>query len=117
MKTHKLNRQFNEDSRKHERAHTASGMWVSWTVDSRTLVSRVRDLSLGGVFITTPDPASLEDTVKLLFSPQEGEIRAIGTVRYSKKGEGMGVRFSGIAQRDMARLRSMVKRLLLLEGT
>ena len=111
-----MNQGLKEDPRKYKRIHTPTGMWVSWTVGSRTLVSRVKDLNLGGVFIMTPNPESLESTVKLLFSVQEGEIRATGTVRCSIQGEGMGVEFTGMAHRDMTRLHNLVKRLLLLEG-
>ena len=111
-----MNQELKEDSRKHERIHTPAGMWISWTVDSRTLISRVRDISVGGVFILTPNPVPLESTVKLLFSVQEGEIRASGTVRCSVQGEGMGIEFTGMGNRDMTRLQNLVERLLPLEG-
>ena len=96
-----LNREVKHDQRRYERVHAPAETWVSWTIGGRTLVSQVTDLSLGGIFTVTPNPESLDSRVELKFAVREGEIRAVGIVRYSQLGKGMGVQFTCLADSDM----------------
>jgi uncharacterized protein (TIGR02266 family) len=100
-----------QDNRRTPRFETAKGLWVAWRTDGAPSVSRVRDLSLGGVFITTRTPLSQGSAIKLLFSLPEGEMRIEGTVRYSNKASGMGVEFTQMGTADRARLRELIRRL------
>jgi PilZ domain len=74
-------------------------------------VSRVRDLSVGGVFVSTPAPPPVGSTLKLLFALPEGEVRIEGVVRYADSKKGMGVEFTHMGTTDRARLRELLRRL------
>ena len=66
---------------------------------------------MGGVFISTPTPPEVGTSLKLLFSVQEGEIRAQAIVRDLCPGEGMGVEFISMENPDWQRLLQLVQRL------
>ncbi|HXA56783.1 MAG TPA: PilZ domain-containing protein [Candidatus Acidoferrum sp.] len=100
-----------QENRRTPRVETAKGLWVAWRTDGSPSVCRVRDLSLGGVFIATRTPLGQGSAIKLLFSLPEGEMRIEGTVRYSNKNQGMGVEFTQMAAADRARLRELIRRL------
>lgn len=71
------------------------GVWVAWQGEGlERTVSKVQDLSLGGVFITTAKPPPMGTVLKLLFSMPEGEIPITAVVRSLRRGEGMGVKFA-----------------------
>jgi hypothetical protein len=70
--------------------------------------SRVRDLSVGGVFLETGDPRALGTTVRLEFLVQEGAIRAEVVVRYVSPGSGMGLKFTSVHRADAPRLAALV---------
>lgn len=74
--------------------------------------SRVRDLSVGGVFIETRKVCAVNATVELHFLVEDGEIRANATVRYVTSGAGLGLQFKGVRAEDQARFSKMVKRLV-----
>jgi hypothetical protein len=94
-----LSDETTNERRRYERVNAVADVLVSWTIGGRTLVSPVTDLGLGGIFIVTPNPELLESRIQLKFVVQEGEIRALGTVRYSKLGKGMGVEFTDLSER------------------
>jgi hypothetical protein len=86
-------------------------MLVAWQcIDGRGM-SRVATLGLGGLFVSTPDPAPVGTLVKLLFDVPDGEVRARAIVKNIKPGEGMAVAFIDMAYEDRARLNRLVKRL------
>lgn len=98
--------------RRYQRIQTPRGIWVAWQGDNiKQSVSRVSDLNLGGLFISTPDPAPLGTVLTVLLSVPEGEIRARSTVRGTSV-EGMGVEFTEISKPDQARLQALITRLL-----
>lgn len=99
------------ENRRTPRIEISKGIWVAWRTDGSPNVSRVRDLSAGGVFILTNTPLSKGSAVQLLFSLPEGEMRIEGTVRYSKAKEGMGVEFTQMGVADRARLQELIRRL------
>jgi uncharacterized protein (TIGR02266 family) len=99
------------ENRRTPRVETSKGIWVAWRTDGSPSVSRVRDLSLGGVFITTRTPLEQGSSIHLLFSLPEGEMRIEGTVRYSNKTDGMGVEFTQMGSADRARLQELIRRL------
>ena len=101
-----------KSGRRYPRIQTPKGIWVAWQSDNvKQSVSRVSDLNVGGLFISTPDPAPLGSVLTVLLSVPEGEIRGRSTVR-SVSAEGMGVEFTEIANADQARLKALVERLL-----
>jgi hypothetical protein len=99
------------ENRRTPRVEVSRGLWVAWRLDSAPAVSRVRDLSAGGVFILTHEPLPQGSVIHLLFSLPEGEVRIEGAVRYSNEGKGMGVEFTRMGVADRARLRELIRRL------
>ena len=82
-----------QENRRTPRVETAKGLWVAWRTDGSPSVCRVRDLSLGGVFIATRTPLGQGSAIKLLFSLPEGEMRIEGTA--------VGMRVADIIARPM----------------
>jgi hypothetical protein len=110
-----MTRTHSKENRRSARVAVSKGVWVSWHASgprkvSRN-VSRVRDLSAGGVFITTDTPVPMGTIVHMLFSLPEGEIRTDGVVRYEDAGKGNGVEFTHMGTADRARLQELLRRL------
>lgn len=99
------------ENRRNPRTEVSRGIWVSWQTTGASTVSRVRDLSIGGVFISTPTPPPVGTIVKLLFALPEGEVRIEGIVRYAESKKGMGLEFTHMGTGDGARLRELMRRL------
>jgi hypothetical protein len=86
-------------------------VWVYWRCDGRDDIARVRDLSVGGVFIETRQPKKIGAITNLHFLVQEGTIRADATVRHAKEGQGMGLKFTAVREEDRKNLVSLMARL------
>jgi uncharacterized protein (TIGR02266 family) len=104
-------RRVGPENRRTPRVEVSKGVWVAWRADGKPDVSRVRDLSAGGVFISTDKPLQKGSAVQLLFSLPEGEMRIEGTVRYCDSNQGMGVEFIRMSVADRARLQELIRRL------
>jgi hypothetical protein len=101
--------------RRFPRIATPHGLWVAWQregIDGAPTVSRVRDLNLGGLYILTDQPLASGETISILFSVPEGEIRSMARVRNTNQGEGMGVEFAEMSAESSARFETMVTRLM-----
>ena len=98
--------------RRFQRIPTPQGIWVSWGVRTAQVVSRVRDLNEGGMFVSTPNPEPVGTVVAILLVALEGEIRGHGTVRNTVPREGMGIQITAMGAQDAARFRELLKRLL-----
>ncbi len=85
-------------------------VWVSWRSNGRKETSRVRDLSLGGLFVETAKSTGVGASVKLYFLVQEGQIGAEAVVRHVKSG-GLGLKLSAIGDEDQKRLKALITRL------
>ena len=85
---------------------------MSWGVRTAKIVSRVRDLNEGGMFVSTPNPEPVGTVIAILLVAPEGEIRGHGTVRNTVPKEGMGVEITAMGAEDTARLCELLKRLL-----
>ncbi|HUA00154.1 MAG TPA: PilZ domain-containing protein [Candidatus Aquilonibacter sp.] len=99
------------ENRRNPRTEVAKGIWVSWQTTGAKTVSRVRDLSIGGVFVSTTAPPAVGAAVKLLFALPEGEVRIEGIVRYADAKKGMGIEFVRMGAADGARFRELLRRL------
>ena len=99
-------------NRRYPRIHLPKGMLVAWQASGERVVSRIGTLGLGGLFIRTPEPAAVGETIKLFFELPGGEVRARAVVRHSEPGKGMGVAFTAMGQEARARLYQLLKRLL-----
>jgi len=99
------------ENRASPRVAISAGVWVSWHTSGHRVVSRVRDLSVGGVFVSTDAPPAIGTPVKLLFALPEGEIHIEGIVRYQRAQEGMGIEFRRMGSGARARLLEFLRRL------
>jgi len=86
-------------------------VWVYWACNGRDDVSRVRDVSLGGVFIKTPRRIPEDTSAEVYFLVEEGQIRADAVVRHTQPSTGLGLKFLAVNERDRARLAALVARL------
>jgi PilZ domain len=71
-------------------------------------------VSVGGLFIETAKLCPVDATVELHFLVEDGEVRALATVRYVLPGVGLGLQFKSIRNEDQANFSTMVKRILQL---
>ena len=85
-------------------------VWVRCRFNGREERSRVRDLSLGGLFVETAKPTAVGASVKLNFLVQEGPIGAEAVVRHVKSG-GLGLKLSAMGNEDQKRLKALIARL------
>jgi hypothetical protein len=100
------------ENRKAARVAVSKGIWVAWQLTKKQRhVSRVSDLSIGGVFIATTLAISTGTNVEMLFALPEGEMRIHGVVRYAASGKGVGVEFTNMGTGDRARLQELLRRL------
>jgi Tfp pilus assembly protein PilZ len=100
------------ENRKAARVAVSKGIWVAWQLTKKQRhVSRVRDLSTGGVFIATSLTIEIGTNVEMLFALPEGEMRIHGVVRYASLGKGIGVEFTNMGTGDRARLQELLRRL------
>lgn len=86
-------------------------MWAYWRCNNRDEVSRVRNLSAGGLFIAAPDPRPLGMKARLDFLVQEGQIRAEATVQHIEPGNGIGLKFMAVTEEDSPHLAALLTRL------
>jgi hypothetical protein len=92
------------------RVETRLDVWVSWRFNGRGETSRVRNLSLGGLFVETAKSKAVGASLKLDFLVQEGPIGGEAIVRHVKSG-GLGLKLSAMGNEDQKRLKALITRL------
>lgn len=98
--------------RKYVRASLPKGTLIAWEHLGVRKVSYISVLSLGGLFISTPQPPPAGGFIKLIFEVAGGDIQARAEVRDSQPGKGMGIHFVSMAQVARARLTRHMNALL-----
>jgi hypothetical protein len=93
------------------RVESKNDVWVYWEGSGDRDLSRVMDLSIGGLFIRTPRPKRIGSTTNLHFLVQEGQIRADAVVRHVKPGGGLGLKFKAVSEKDRPNLAALMRRL------
>lgn len=93
------------------RAEAGESVFAFWSCAGRESLSRVRDLSCGGLFVESPLEENIDAPVNLHFLADEGQIRANAVVRHVRRGKGLGLRFIAINDQDSRRLANLVNRL------
>ena len=93
------------------RVETPDGVWVDWLCVGREDIARVRNMSLGGLFVETPTSRGLGSRVKLEFLVQEGQIRADAVIRRVEPGRGLALKFTGVSDEDRPRFATLMNRL------
>ena len=86
-------------------------VWVFWQCRGQEDVSHVRDMSMGGLFIETPQPRAEGILARLHFLVQEGQIRADAVVRHAEPGDGLGLKFTALTEQDRPKLAALLTRL------
>lgn len=93
------------------RTEAGENVFAFWSCAGRESLSRVQDLSCGGLFVESPLEENIDSPVKLDFLADEGQIRANAVVRHVKRGKGLGLKFIAINDGDSQRLAGLIKRL------
>ena len=74
-------------------------------------MSRVKNLSVGGLFIETSKLERVGATAHLHFLVDEGEIRADAIVQHVTLDGGLGLKFHAVSERDRPNLAALITRL------
>jgi PilZ domain-containing protein len=107
-----LEKQVFHSRRRHQRVRTPEGVLVLWRWGRTEDTSRVKDLSVGGLFVETKKVCPVDVAVKLNFLVEDGEITAEASVRHVKAGSGLGLQFKRVRSEDQVRFTTMIKRLI-----
>src|SRR5258706_13165497 len=75
-------------------------VWVCWQCNGRDDVSRVCDLSLGGLFLETASPRAIGSATKGDFLAGGGQVRAEAVVSHRVAGRGLGLKFTPVTRKD-----------------
>ena len=87
-------------------------IYVYWSCNGRDDLSRVLDLSIGGLFLESAKPRlAVGSTTKVYFLVSEGSIRADAVIRHVLPGKGLGLKLTALPEEDRGRFTSLVKRL------
>ena len=100
------------EKRRFPRLDLPKGVWVARQGGGQRFVSRVFDLSMGGVFIPTSELLPVGTVVKLIFETPDGDVHASAVVRHTVVGRGMGVEFAAMDDDDLARTHRLLKKLV-----
>lgn len=98
-------------SRRSSRFGASDRVWVYWRCGGLDDVSRVRDLSVSGVFLNTEKRRREGEKAKIEFLVQEGQIRTEAVVQRLEASNGLGLKFIAINDEDRARLAALLTRL------
>ena len=93
------------------RLEAPGDVWVCWKCQGRDDISLVRNMSMGGLFIETPQPRPSGTVTRLDFLVAEGQIRADAIVRHAKPGSGLGLKFTALSEQDRPKLAALITRL------
>jgi PilZ domain len=93
------------------RVEVQEGLWVCWRCAGVEDVSRVQDLSVGGLFLSTPVPRPLGARARVDFLVPEGQIRAEAIVQHQVPNGGLGLKFTAITDQDCPRLVALMDRI------
>jgi hypothetical protein len=99
-------------TRRYQRISLPIGMFVAWYGGGEQQVSRVKTLSMGGLFLSVCNAPPVGANLRLAFEVPGGSVQAEGVVRNIVPGEGIGVEFTRMAPRDRILLERLLRRLL-----
>ena len=103
-------------------------MEVDYTSEDTFLFAYITDISTMGIFVRTNTPEAPGTMLNLQFTPPgeeeplnlEGEVMWVNTYRpgdFTNLDPGMGVRFGDLSEADSRQIRSLIKRIAILEET
>jgi PilZ domain len=99
-------------TRQHERISLPKGMTVAWYGGGQQQVSRVRSLSMGGLFLCGSITLRVGSELTVVFEVPGGMVLAEAVVRNTLPGDGMGVEFTKMNPQSQALLAELLTRLL-----
>ena len=99
-------------ARRHERISLPQGMSVTWHGSGQQQVSRVKTLSMGGLFLCGSNTLRVGTELTLVFEVPGGMVLANAVVRNIVPGEGMGVEFTKMNRQNRVLLEGLLTRLL-----
>ena len=97
--------------RYNSRIEIPESVWIYWRCNERDETARVRDVSLGGLFVETTKPRPVGLTAKVDFLVQEGQIRADAVVRHVQRGRRLGLKFTAVSDGNRRCLIALLNRL------
>ena len=97
------------------RVETCGEVWAYWQCGGRVDVSRVRNVSPGGMFLEIDQPLAKGQTANLHFLVQEGAIQVNAVVRRFTPGEGLGMKFVAIEKECGQHFAELLTRLRAVE--
>ena len=97
--------------RRSSRIPATDDVWIYWESHPYRDVSRLRDLSPGGLFLETRARRKEGELVRLHFLVQEGQIRAEAVVRHVIEGRGLGLKIESLISQDAPQLKKLLTRL------
>ena len=100
-----------QDRRRQTRYLAPKNLLVAWQGAGKRDVSGAETVSMGGVYLFTPEPLAPGSQIEVLFDAPVGEIRGRGMVRHGRAGRGMGVQFVHMNSEDRARLNRFIQQL------
>ena len=100
-----------QDGRRYPRSKLQKQILVAWKNGTQKYVSRVENLSLGGLFMCTSQSFPVGTSLQLLFNAPEGEVRVRAIVRNLSPGRGMGLAIVSMEPEHRARLDRWLRRL------
>ena len=105
-------RETPRETRRHQRISLPQGMSVTWYGGGQQQVSRVKTLSMGGLFLCGSNTLRVGTDLTLVFEVPGGMVLADAVVRNIVPGEGMGVEFTKMNPESRALLEGLLTRLL-----
>src|SRR5215467_10571046 len=105
-----LNQIAPSSQRLNSRIKTLDDVWVIWSCGGCEDTARVRDLSLGGLFIETRGPRAIGAEIHLEFLLCERQIRAEAIVLRVEPCSGLGLKFTAINYEDRPHIISLIDR-------
>ena len=87
------------------------GVWAYWRCGGVEDISRISDLSIGGLFLSTLIPQTVGVKAQLDFLVQEGNIRVEAEVRHLVPSGGLGLKFIAVSDPDCPNLIALLKRI------
>jgi hypothetical protein len=99
-------------TRRHQRISLPQGMSVTWYGSGQQQVSRVKTLSMGGLFLCGSITLRVGTDLTLVFEVPGGMVLANAVVRNIVPGEGMGVEFTKMNPQIRLLLEGLLTRLL-----
>jgi hypothetical protein len=93
------------------RIETRVDVWVDWRCAGHEDISRVLNMSFGGLFLETRTAKGPGSAVQVEFLVEEGQIRADGVVRRVEPGRGFALKFTAVSDQDRPRFAKLMVRL------